>query len=434
MYASDLKHSSLTLQDKLYQLYGLSRDKKIDLSFRPPFLDLLKELGNPHLNLPPVIHVAGTNGKGSTIAMMRAMLEAAGKSVHVYTSPHLKAFNERIILAGQMVSDEDLEKLVDQVILANTGRDVTFFEITTALAFKAFSQASADALLLEVGLGGRLDCTNIIEDARVSIIGCIGYDHQAQLGNTLEEIAGEKAGIMKAGVPCVIGAQPDGLFDVFEKHADEVGTPLVRSGSDWIIEKEESRIRFRYGDDSYTLPLPALKGEHQICNAGLALAALKVFDESLSDQHMAEGLKKAHWPARLQKLSYEPRPGYEVWLDGGHNRDAGAVLAKQIQEWKTQDDKPLTLILGMMRHKDHEAFIESFAGAAEKIYVIDIPGEPDCLSADELKTIVDLSNVEQSAGIIETLEKANTGEQGRILIAGSLYLAGEVLRAMEKHG
>lgn len=409
MYESDLQHPSPKLQEKLYALYDLGRDNKIDLSFRPPFLELLDKLGNPHLNLPPVIHVAGTNGKGSTIAMMRAVLEAAGHKVHVYTSPHLIQFNERIILAGQMISNEALEPLIDEVMDINGGQDITFFEITTALAFAAFARSPADFTLLEVGLGGRLDCTNIIHTAKVSVIGRIGIDHEEFLGNSIEDIALEKAGIMKANVPCVVGVQRAEAMAAIEQRAQEIGTPLIKVDTNWP-------------DD---LPHPNLTGNHQIYNAGLALAAMKTLDQNISNEALAEGLRNVRWPARLQKLDYNPAPGFEVWLDGGHNADAAQALVNQIQKWKAEDDKPLYLILGMMAHKDPQSFIEPLLEHASATHIIDIPGERGCLRAE------DIPKAEQGTDLQSVLAKLSQKPAGRILIAGSLYLAGHVLEQLD---
>ena len=266
MYTSDLKHHDQTLEEKLHTLYTLNRDKKIDLSFRPPYLDLLRNFGNPHLNLPPMIHVAGTNGKGSIIAILRNILETAGYKVHAYTSPHLQTFNERIYLAGQNITDHHLENLIDEAITHNENQDVTFFEITTALAFAAFSQTPADVLLLEVGLGGRLDCTNVIKAPIISIINTVSYDHQEHLGETLPQIAAEKAGIIKQETPCILGPQNPDTTDVFAKIAAEKKAPLYKHGTEWDIKQNSQTIEFTWQCATEIYPKPGLTGPHQIQN------------------------------------------------------------------------------------------------------------------------------------------------------------------------
>lgn len=413
MFESDLKHPKPSLQDKLHQLYTLDRDKTIDLSFRPPFLNLLERLGNPHLNLPPVIHVAGTNGKGSTIATMRAILEAAGKRVHVYTSPHLIKFNERLMLAGEEISDAALEPLIDEVLEANQGGAVTFFEITTAMAFLAFSRTSADYTLLEVGLGGRLDCTNIIDRSTLSVITKLSLDHTEFLGNTIAQIAGEKAGIIKAGTPCIVGAQEPEAITVIEQKAQEMDAPLIKVDKVWP-------------DD---LPPPTLTGAHQLYNAKLAIKAMETL--KISRDAIAQGLQNIRWRARLQKLSYSPAPDFELWLDGGHNADAAHALKAQIDAWQAQDDKPLYLILGMMAHKDPRRFVAPLLNTARSIHTLDIPYEKNCLKAAMLTEMFPDHDFVQGDTLHGILQHLGTQPSGRIVIAGSLYLAGHVLEQLE---
>lgn len=436
MYASDLKHDNQSLENKLHKLYRLNRDKTIDLGFRPPFLNLLEALGNPHLNLPPVIHVAGTNGKGSTIAFMRTMLEAAGYRVHTYTSPHLVRFNERIVLAGQEIGNDLLESLVDEAIEANNDGDVTFFEITTAIAFAAFSRVPADIVLLEVGLGGRLDCTNIIETAAVSVINSISMDHMEFLGETLPEIAAEKAGIMKPHVPCVIGAQDAHIWPTFMKTAQDKDVTLFRNGSDWFIKDQGVHICFESGSVTHILPKPALCGTHQIRNAGLAIAALKTLQDhsefTITEDHMAAGLQNAKWPARLQRLN-DPTADWELWLDGGHNEDAGKALAAQAAQWQDTASKPLHLVVAMMAHKNPNTFLAPLLPHISSIHVIDIPGEPDSLQAADLIKKIATENtppVAQAENLARAIDSITSQNQspGRILVAGSLYLAGHILK------
>ncbi len=419
MYAADAAHPNATLEGKLQALYTLNRDKTVDLGFRPPYLQLLEALGNPHLSLPPVIHVAGTNGKGSVIAMLRAVFEAAGYKVHAYTSPHLAKFNERIYLAGQDIEDDALEALLDEVVALNESRAVTFFEITTALAFAAFSRTPADILLLEVGLGGRLDCTNIIENPLATAITAIGYDHMEYLGETLPEIAAEKAGIMKPGAPCVIGPQADeSVFPVFEGRAKELDIPLVYAAREWDA----------------AMPVPNLAGPHQVGNANTALAVLNILEGFDSPEGaIRQGLQSIRWPGRLQQIKqgslYDLLPdGWELWLDGGHNEGAGRVLAEQAKSWEQTDGKPLHLIVGMMNTKDPQAFLAPLLPHAASLAAIPIPDEPQSFSPAEIVAAagsgIPAENIEDA---IRQCQKANGEAAGRILICGSLYLTGSLI-------
>ena len=399
MYASDLKHSSPGLEDKLHQLYSLNRNKKIDLSFRPPYLKLLEKFGNPHLNLPPVIHVAGTNGKGSTIAMLRSILEAAGYKVHAYTSPHLIAFNERIVLAGQEIEDGPLEDLIDEALALNDGGDLTFFEITTAIAFTAFSRAPADICLLEVGMGGRLDCTNVIENPLATIITQIGIDHAEHLGNTIEKIAGEKAGIMKQGAPCVIAPQNyQEALQVFEEKATALDAPLFHASKN----AQEN----------------ALIGAHQQNNMASALKTLEIIAEKFphTDENIEQGLKSVKWRARLQKL-----PG-NIYLDGGHNEEAGQALAGEIKNW----DEPVHIICGMMQGKDAKTFLKPLLPHAETLSFVNIENERQSQSAQDLAAL--FPEAQSFENYKNALAYLGTKTPGRTLICGSLYLAGQVLQ------
>lgn len=419
MFQSDLKHPSQTLQEKLHTLYTLDREKTIDLSFRPPFLDLLKALGNPHLNLPPVIHVAGTNGKGSTIAILRSIYEAAGYSVHAYTSPHLIRFNERITLAGQHIDNEALEALIDEALALNEGRACTFFEITTAIAFAAFSKAPADICLLEVGMGGRLDCTNVIENPALTIITPIGLDHTEHLGNTIEDVAGEKAGIMKSGAPCIIAPQThDAVMGVFENAADKKNARPIMADTDRSV------------CDGL-----ALSGTHQIENAQTALTAIEVLQNQfpVSDGHINEGLKNVTWPARFQSLVpsiFGLPTNTKLYLDGGHNKDAANTIADQLKPLKGR----LHLILCMMKHKSPKEFLKPLLPHIDSLTITQIPDEPASLSAAQLKdAVADICDIPLTT--TENYQNAlkNTNAD-HILIAGSLYLAGHVLQDVENQG
>ena len=420
MYQSDLNHPEKSLEDKLHQLYRLNRNKTIDLSFRPPYLDLLEKLGHPERNLPPVIHVAGTNGKGSTIAMLRAILESAGYKVHTYTSPHLIHFNERIILANQEIDDQALETLIDETLELNEGGDLTFFEITTAIAFAAFARTPADICLLEVGMGGRLDCTNVIENPLVTIITSIGLDHTEHLGNTYTAIAAEKAGIMKPKVPCIIAPQSNqalnaGVIDVFEETARRIKATLYQTKD---VPKNLTC---------------ALIGSHQRANMAAALKTLELIKDRfpLTDEQIQTGLAMAQWPARLQKLNtedYNLSPDWQLYLDGGHNEDAGHAVAEQVAIWKKQDDRPLHIILAMLQGKDARAYYAPLRPFVDTLSLITIPGEPKAQSPEDLqKTLSGGQIFENYQNALTHIEQTSLSP-GLILITGSLYLAGHVLK------
>ncbi|MBG78203.1 MAG: bifunctional folylpolyglutamate synthase/ dihydrofolate synthase [Alphaproteobacteria bacterium] len=435
MYRSDLQHDNPELAEKLKELYALNRGAKMELSFRPNYLNLLQALDNPHLNLPPTIHVAGTNGKGSTIAILRAILEAAGYRVHVYTSPHLVRFNERIVLAGQQISDDMLESLIDEVMSLNNGADLSFFEITTAIAFAAFSRVPADIVLLETGLGGRLDCTNVIEEKLLSIITPIGLDHQEFLGDTLPEIAGEKAGIMKPNVPCVVAHQhSEDIAQVFKERGQSVNCPVYYIGDAWPFENQ---FRFSFkGKATGLFPRPNLNGIHQIQNAATALAALKVLDDillkTITDDVIASGMAQVYWPARLQNITQAcplNAQQWDVFLDGGHNADAADSLCQQIHMWHHNAPKPLHIICTMMRHKDLHGFLDPLIPHASSITAIPLPDEPDSFSPEEMQAFlpdVTLQTAESFSAALKQITQSH--DYGRILICGSLYLAGHVLQ------
>lgn len=406
--------------------------KPIDLGLER-VRELLKRLGNPHHRLPPVIHIAGTNGKGSTLAFIRAMLEAAELRVHVYTSPHLVEFNERIVLAGQTITDDELLSVLEQCKQATGDIPVTFFEGTTVAALLAFSQVEADIVLLETGMGGRLDATNVIDRPAATIITPIDFDHMSYLGNTIEKIAAEKAAIIKPGVPCIVSPQHPEAMAVIENEAQAKNAPLYRCGQEWQVEEGV------YRSAALTLPLPelGLKGAHQPMNAGAALACIESLrGVSLTPVQMEQGLKNVVWPARLQRLTrgtlVELLPeGGELWLDGGHNESAARVIATQAQVWQQQDAKPLCYIIGMIEGKDVAAFLSPLKKNMSACYVVDIPGEAMATKAEVLNQIA--KSVEIRAEVAVDAASAvkhivsQSSNPARIIIAGSLYLAGTIL-------
>jgi len=390
---------------------------------------LLNALGNPERRLPPVIHIAGTNGKGSTQAMIRAGLEAQGSRVHAYTSPHLARFHERIRLAGDLISEDALTEALDRCYAANQGENITYFEITTCAALLVFSETPADYTLLEVGLGGRLDATNVMEPA-VSIITPVDLDHQQFLGETLAEIAGEKAGIIKRGVPCFVGPQHDDAMDVIERTAARIGAPLIAYGQHFHVSRERDGLIYQDETGLLDLPFPALPGPHQIQNAGAVLATLRHLG---ADETACEAaLTNATWPARMQRLTTGPlvdryAPA-ELWLDGGHNPAAGKAIAATLD---TLPNRPTHLVCGMLNTKDVRGFMDALAAHAQTLTAITIPGEANTLPA---QTTADSAT---SAGIAATTTPdiyaaldgiVTSTPNARILICGSLYLAGHVMR------
>ncbi len=395
---------------------------------------LLAALGHPERHLPPVVHVAGTNGKGSTIAFLRAFLEQAGYRVHVYTSPHLVRFHERIRLAGALIGDDRLTALLGECEAANGGEAITYFEITTVAALLAFAREAADIVLLETGLGGRLDATNVLDQPAVCAVTRISYDHMAYLGDSLREIAGEKAGILKPGVPAVLAPQPASeAAHSLLRRAREVGAPLVSWG---VKRLERGGFRFTGPGRTLELPAPGLPGAHQVINASVALAALTALAERLpvSDQAIRQGLVAVDWPARLQRLRRGPLiealpAGWELWLDGGHNDSAGEALAA----WAaTQRDLPLVLIFGMLTTKRATDFLAPLAAHAVSLYAVPIPGEPAALDAEAASAIARAAGISYAQPATSpraalSALSAVTPAPCRVLICGSLYLAGSVL-------
>ncbi len=406
------------------------------MSLHPKVIDLeltrierlLAALGHPERDLPPVIHLAGTNGKGSTQAMIRAGLEGADKQVHAYTSPHLARFHERIRVAGDLISEADLAAILEECETANQGQPITYFEITTAAAMLAFARSKADFTLLEVGLGGRVDATNVIDQPALTVITPVSLDHQQFLGDTLAEIAHEKAGILKRGVTCIVSSQEDAALDAIEAQAARVGAPLLIQNRDWQVWEEHGRMAYQDEDGLLDLPLPNLIGAHQVGNAGAAIAALRQLGAGDADAAVSQ----AEWPARLQRLKSGPfvesLPNAELWLDGGHNPAAGAALTEALERLPK---RPLHMICGMLRTKDAGGYLAHFKGKVESLQSISIPEETATLSAEETAEAAARAGVQ--AHPADTIEQALSriaaiDPTARILIAGSLYLAGNVLR------
>ncbi|MFN3275811.1 MAG: bifunctional folylpolyglutamate synthase/dihydrofolate synthase [Paracoccus sp. (in: a-proteobacteria)] len=403
--------------------------KVIDLSL-DRMQRLLAALGHPERALPPVIHIAGTNGKGSTQAMIRAGLESGGARVHAYTSPHLAQFNERIRLAGQLISESDLAATLADCEAANDGQPITFFEITTAAAFLAFSRIPADYTLLEVGLGGRLDATNVIDDPRLTVITPVSIDHQQYLGDTLPLIAAEKAGIIKPRVPVIIAPQPDAALRVIEARAQGLTAPIIAHGQHWMIQPERDGMVFQDDHGLWDLPRPNLAGPHQIQNAGTALAALRAL--GATDAQALAAVTRAEWPARMQRLTRGPltdlAPQAELWLDGGHNPAGGEALAATLA---AMPQRPTHLVCGMLNTKDVAGYLRPLARHAASLTAIEIPGEANTLPADQTAAAARSVGIETTtapdAGAAIAAIIART-PRARILICGSLYLAGRILR------
>lgn len=410
--------------ERLHGLYP----RLIDLSLER-LERLLAALGNPERHLPPIIHVAGTNGKGSTCAFLRAIGEAAGMRVHVYTSPHLVRFNERIRLAGQLVSDAVLADTLAEVERVNAGQPITVFEVLMAASFVLFARVPADLCVLEVGLGGRADATNVIAAPAACAITSISMDHKEMLGDTLAKIATEKAGIMKRGAPVVTGAQTGEVLEVFRAHAAAVGAVLTVRDADWRIAPSADGLVFRDAAGALELPPPALPGPHQIDNAGIAVAALRAAGLAIPDAAYGRGLASAVWPARLQRLTgrlAQSLPsGWELWLDGGHNPGGGAALAAHVAGWA---DRPLHVLVGMKQAKDSAEFLRPLLPHATTLWAVSEPGQHLALPVEAI--IAASGGVARPGPTIATaIAQLPQGEAARVLICGSLYLAGEVLKA-----
>jgi dihydrofolate synthase/folylpolyglutamate synthase len=391
---------------------------------------LLDALGNPQNDLPPVIHIAGTNGKGSTLAMIRAGLEGAGLSCHAYTSPHLARFHERIRLAGDLISEEHLTAILDECHAANGDAPITYFEITTCAAILAMARQPADYTLLEVGLGGRLDATNVIDRPAATVITPVSMDHEAYLGDTLAAIAGEKAGIVKRGVPCIVGPQADAAMEVIEGVARRLGAPLLAHGQHWHATREHGRLVYQDETGLRDLPLPNLPGHHQIENAGAALTVLRRL--GAGDAACEAAVTRAVWPARMQRLVCGPltdaAPEAEIWLDGGHNVAAGQALARHLA---TMPGRPTHLVCGMLNTKDVTGYLGPLAGVACSLTAVSIPGEANTLPAEITRDAargVGLRSFTADSALGAVQRIVADTPAARILICGSLYLAGGILR------
>jgi dihydrofolate synthase / folylpolyglutamate synthase len=414
--------------------------KKIDLSLDRMWR-ILERLEHPERHLPPAIHVGGTNGKGSVIAFMRAILEAAGLTVHVYTSPHLVRFNERFRLGaaggGNLVTDAELAAALAECEKVNGGAPITVFEMETAAAFLLFARNPADVLLLEVGLGGRLDATNVVERPAATVITPVSVDHVDFLGASIEAIAREKAGIFKRDIPGFLATQPRDALRVLEREAARLTVPLKIAGEDWTATEERGRLVYQDDHGLMDLPAPRLFGRHQFDNAGLAIATLRGLGWRLPPAAFETGLAKAEWPARLQRLSQGrlttlAPPGSELWLDGGHNPDGARAVAAALADLEERVSRPLILIVGMLSTKDSEAFLSNFTGLARRVIAVPIPDQEKSISPDTLADTARRVGIPaESRDSIEAALAAATRldlePPPRILITGSLYLAGEVL-------
>jgi dihydrofolate synthase/folylpolyglutamate synthase len=420
--------------DRLLSLHP----KKIDLSLGR-LEALLARMGHPHRALPPVIHVAGTNGKGSTIAFLRAMLEAAGKRVHVYISPHLVRYHERYRLAGQLVSEDQLVDALNDVVRINDGEPITVFEVLTAVGFKLFHDVPADVLLLEVGLGGRFDATNVIDKPALSVITPVSIDHVEFLGDTISKIAFEKAGIIKQGVQVIVGDQLADAREVIETVARQRKAPALFAGQDFQAREERGRLIFEDECGLLDLPMPRLTGPHQISNAATAIAALRAFAPDSDPAFIEEGLRKADWPARMQHLSTGALlsllpDGTELWLDGGHNAAGGEALAAAMRDLARRSPRPLIMICGTLTTKDTRGFLAPFKGLVQELIAVPIPGEHAGRAPQEvMEAAQSVGLVARQAASFEAalkfIAQQPSAQPMRVLIGGSLYLAGQVLAA-----
>ncbi len=417
--------TSDVILDRMMALHPKIIDLTLDRVWR-----LLDRLGNPQNDLPPVIHIAGTNGKGSTQAMIRAGLEAAGKRVHAYTSPHLARFHERIRLAGELISEEYLTEVLDECYAANGDESITYFEITTVAAILAFARTPADYVLLEVGLGGRLDATNVVAKPALTIITPVSYDHPQFLGETVAEIAGEKAGIIKRLVPCVVARQQDEAMEVIEARAEGLFAPLIAEGQQWHVQEERGRTVYQDETGLLDLPAPSLMGAHQFQNAGVAIAALRHlgFDNAACEAAVTQ----ATWPARMQKLKAGPlldgAPDAEFWLDGGHNAACGLTLAETLTRLPNRETH---LVCGMMNTKDVSGYLAPLVAHAASLTGVSIPGETNTLPGGETAAHAEKAGIPSSTAesVAEAVVKIIAqNPEARILICGSLYLAGTVLQ------
>jgi dihydrofolate synthase/folylpolyglutamate synthase len=419
--------------DPVSERLRLRHPQRIDLSLER-MSALCRALGDPQDRLPPVVHVAGTNGKGSTVAFLRAMAEAAGLRVHAYTSPHLVRFNERIRLAGTLIDDAALNEILDRI--EATGLEATVFESTTAAAFLAMAESSADLAVIEVGLGGRLDATNVISRPLITAVTPVDLDHAEFLGTDLAGVAGEKAGIFKPGAPAILGRQSEVAHAALLARAEVVGAPVTAMGTDFDAWAERGGMVVQTTERLLDLPAPRLTGPHQVDNAGLA--ATIALELGLPEEAIARGIETASWPARLQRLTAGPcgraatAAGAELWLDGGHNPHAAAALAAFLAERQARDPRPTALIVGLLANKDHAGFFEALRGSNAQVFTVAFDGT--CAPPDALAAVATGHGLGALAvGQVDAaLDRALSLGAGRVVICGSLYLAGEVLGAAEE--
>lgn len=417
----------------LQRLLSLHPNKLIDLSL-VRITRLLAELGHPEQKLPPVIHVAGTNGKGSTIAYMRAFLEAAGQKVHVYTSPHLVHFRERIRLAGTLVTDKQLNAALEHCEEVNAGRPITYFEITTAAAIYLFAQEPADYLLLEVGLGGRFDATNVIDHPLGAVITPVSIDHVEFLGSDLAGIAREKAGILKRGAAAVVARQDEAALAAIADEAQKLGVSPYYAGQDFDGYQQNGRLVYHDEDGLLDLPPPKLLGPFQFDNAALAIAAVRHFKLPVSAEQIAQGLGQVDWPARMMPLKIGVlrkllSAEHELWLDGGHNAAGGGVVADALRQMQRQNPRPLVLIMGTFANKDAKGFLNHFGDMPQQVLTVRIPGERASWSARQLADLAQAQGLtaRPMRSIKSALAEAAKIDGARVVICGGLYLAGHVL-------
>lgn len=427
------------ITERLSKLYPKSIDLSLERIER-----FLAQVDSPHLSLPPVIHVAGTNGKGSTIAYLRSIIEASGLRAHATISPHLINFNERILINGEPISTPDLMALLDECDRVNAGAPITYFEIAMAATFMAFARTESDFTLLETGLGGRLDATNVVPDPAACIITTIGYDHMDYLGNSLPDIAKQKCGIMKKGRPCVVAPQTgeairEGVLDTIKSEASRIGARLYLYGRDWFVEETPFGFRLSHSWGIEDFPFPALTGRHQINNAAATIVAMRVIENERSEdlfRHSAicKGIASTKWPGRLQKIDVSDLPvptSCEVWIDGGHNENAALILNDQIEGWKRESKDKVIIVLGMLSRKDPVKFVEKFSGTIDEVICIPVPHEPSSFDTGTLSGLLKDAFPELPVSEAQTADAALTmikDEKARILITGSLYLIGDFLK------
>jgi len=411
----------------------------------PPLIDLstgrvkrlLAALGHPERRMGPVIHVAGTNGKGSTCAYLRAIGEAAGLKAHVTASPHLVRFAERIRIAGKIISDAELSQRIDEVEAANAGEPISFFEITQALAFHAFAQDPADLVVVEVGLGGRFDGTNVFDAPAVTVITPVDYDHLETLGPELSKIAWEKAGIIRAGRPVIVARQPDEALGPIEREAETLGAPMTLMGRDFDAYEQAGRLVVQMGDRLLDLPAPSLFGAHQFSNAGMAVAAILAFgDARIDEAAIARGVAGAVWPGRFQPLTKGPLAarararGADLWLDGAHNPHAGGALAESLGRLAARDGRPVVLIVGMLGRKDASGFFPHFRALAPRVFTTAFES-PNATPPADLAAAATAAGLEATSadGVEAALDQALAapGPPPHVMICGSLHFVGDVL-------